>query len=563
MFYKHYMHQKGFASLLIILILLVGILGGLYLIQHPQIFKPKAYEANISQVTSLTNQLVASNSKEIASERYQALLDLARKDPQSFFKLATLADKADTFPLELRRFIEEKVNITGELALTHLDNFESHQKSQQIFSVANYDLNFSSSFPLSIAPGTQVKVEGVALGPELFLSKEVQPVGGKSPAPTRDEQLGEQKVAVILFEFNDPSSEKYTKEEIEDYMFNGDLSVRSYYDENSYNKLHLTGEVFGPYKIDFDSQQYCGELHDPNDPFYRIRRGLMYSWWFAAQKAAKEAGFDPQDYEHVVFVASQPTSCSIDGIGAPTSSIAPKKALVLSLKSGFDQVKRRNIFIMTTAHELGHNLGVNHANVYDCKGKSIDNYRNCSDMEYMDYSDTMGLGFTDKFEVDSKFMQFNAPHKLRLGWIPQNQVQVVQESGEYQLRSLEEDSPEGIKILKIPIKIVGDNDPVYISRFYYLSYRRAVGLDHNMRLDFDRALSIHYMREITVEDQNGEAVVIEALSYLINTWPENGLDQAYYNAPLSLGRSFFDPFNDLRVTLVKHDDEAATVRIDL
>lgn len=34
--------QKGFAHILILLILVAGLIGGLYLIQHPQIFRPKA-----------------------------------------------------------------------------------------------------------------------------------------------------------------------------------------------------------------------------------------------------------------------------------------------------------------------------------------------------------------------------------------------------------------------------------------------------------------------------------------------------------------------------------------
>lgn len=43
-----YKNQKGFVQILAVVILLAGILGGLYLVQHPQIFKPKALETNQS-----------------------------------------------------------------------------------------------------------------------------------------------------------------------------------------------------------------------------------------------------------------------------------------------------------------------------------------------------------------------------------------------------------------------------------------------------------------------------------------------------------------------------------
>lgn len=39
--------QKGIAQILIVIILFVGLLGGLYLVQNIQVFKPKAYDPNL------------------------------------------------------------------------------------------------------------------------------------------------------------------------------------------------------------------------------------------------------------------------------------------------------------------------------------------------------------------------------------------------------------------------------------------------------------------------------------------------------------------------------------
>lgn len=39
-------NQRGLAHILVILILLVGIIAGVYLVKHPQIFKPRAYDTN-------------------------------------------------------------------------------------------------------------------------------------------------------------------------------------------------------------------------------------------------------------------------------------------------------------------------------------------------------------------------------------------------------------------------------------------------------------------------------------------------------------------------------------
>lgn len=37
-------NQAGIAHLIPLLIILIGIIAGVYLVKHPQIFKPKAYE---------------------------------------------------------------------------------------------------------------------------------------------------------------------------------------------------------------------------------------------------------------------------------------------------------------------------------------------------------------------------------------------------------------------------------------------------------------------------------------------------------------------------------------
>lgn len=41
-------NQKGFSQILVIILLVLGIAGGIYLVKQPQIFKSKAYDANFS-----------------------------------------------------------------------------------------------------------------------------------------------------------------------------------------------------------------------------------------------------------------------------------------------------------------------------------------------------------------------------------------------------------------------------------------------------------------------------------------------------------------------------------
>lgn len=57
-------NQKGVAHVLVLLILLAGLAGGLYLVSHPQIFKPKASETNINKA-DLDQVAKAENSGSV------------------------------------------------------------------------------------------------------------------------------------------------------------------------------------------------------------------------------------------------------------------------------------------------------------------------------------------------------------------------------------------------------------------------------------------------------------------------------------------------------------------
>ena len=59
------------------------------------------------------------------------------------------------------------------------------------------------------------------------------------------------------------------------------------------------------------------------------------------------------------------------------------------------------------AHELGHNLGLYHANYFDCQAAYTVAGTSCMSDEYGDPIEVMG----------SRYHDFNAIHKELLGWI--------------------------------------------------------------------------------------------------------------------------------------------------
>ena len=123
--------------------------------------------------------------------------------------------------------------------------------------------------------------------------------------------------------------------------------------------------------------------------------------------------------------------------------------------------------------------------------------------------------------------QVNGPHKDQLGWIPAGGVVTATAGGVYTLAPLEmSPAAAGLPVLlRVPRPTTGGD--------YYVSFRRRIGYDSNMRLDYADRASIH-----TRPSTNTLLV---------------GL--------LSDGQTFADPTNGLVITQASHDTTAVRIAV--
>jgi hypothetical protein len=166
------------------------------------------------------------------------------------------------------------------------------------------------------------------------------------------------------------------------------------------------------------------------------------------------------------------------------------------------------------AHELGHNLTMQHAST------DIDN-NGTSDCEYCDDSDIMGYGGVGWRQIDG-------PHKEQMGWLPTNKVVTANSSATYYIAPTEV-SPQSTpypQLLKIAKPGSGE--------YYYFSYRRPLGYDALLLTQYAEKASVHRYRG-------------------------SGATQTYFIKALSNGGSFQDSAAGFNVTQLSRNDNFVTL----
>lgn len=219
------------------------------------------------------------------------------------------------------------------------------------------------------------------------------------------------------------------------------------------------------------------------------------------------------------------------------------------------------------SHELGHNLGLLHANASDTKkapgpnqpnpplpidpdsdfghhavnahGRFVDDAASkLYDVEYGDPYDWMGSG-------DAISEQFNSLHKVRLRWMPMNKVAQLTGSSTNRLYAFDSTSLESGKTYAIAVqKELGRKGQ---NRSYWIDHRQLIAGNPWM----SSGVQLYWT---PWEGTQGS-------SQLIDTTPESS--RGLQDAPLVIGRTFDDREGDIHITPIRKGVDAGTEWIDV
>jgi hypothetical protein len=397
----------------------------------------------------------------------------------------------------------------GRLEVRHSDDF-AHRRSTTWYELVRRGRSIRLILPRApqVRAGTRVAVTGRWVGGRLKGS--LRPLHARARAATVS--AGPRKVAVILVKWSASHPDPFTRAALRDLVFTGARSANVFYEEDSYGDVSLTGnlradgDVFGWYTADpslLDRSTFC-QLDPLSD---------------AANDAAAADGFKAAAYDHIMYVLEyKPQDCLVAAAGE-----------INGKRSWFNG----NILVQNLIHELGHNMGLHHANALRCTngGTPVAIGPDCVSEEYGDPFDVMG----------GQERRNNGWHLRQIGFMPAANQRTVTATGTYTLNATV--TRGGTQLLRVP------RQPGAQPAYYDVELRGAGGVFDNL------APSDPSLQGVMIHANPEPSEVTQSL--LIDATPGSGAEMR--DAPLPPGQTFSD--GTISISLQSLSAGVAQVRV--
>ncbi len=457
-------------------------------------------------------------------ERQALLAELVETDPGAVLRVAIPSRVRNGMPDEVRGFIEQRVELEGELKVFYEDYEDGSHRLRHLLKAngKRFSLHFKSSpdIPLS---GASVKLGGLRVDDSIVVESAREDIltlalGGDAvgtansvtPNPLPN-TFGEQHTLVLLVNFQDDSANKpWSVNETWDLVFN---TVSGYFDENSYQQTWLTGDVHGWYTLPIDSTN-CSSTQIASE----------------ARLAAERDGVVFSSYDRYVYLFPRNSGCGWSGQGTVGGN--PSESWI---NGKFE--------LETIGHELGHNFGLQHSHALECGDVTLG--PDCVSYEYGDHLDIMG-NYTAG--------HLNAFQKVQLGWLGYGSsptVTTVLSSTTHALEPFESPGagPKALKVLR------GIDPATGTENWFYLEYRQPLGFDTFLASNSNVLNGVVFHTGTDIDSRS---------SYQLDMTPASETN-GYYDwedAALEVGQGFHHQESGTNLSTVSADAQGATVQVD-
>ena len=466
---------------------------------------------------------------------------------------------------------------TGELVASVADDF-AHGRSWTRYRLRTVDGDIDLAFPAQIAGlnsmlHRQVTVRGIGF-PDIIaadsvreLSAPEQECGPVEPrAPHSLPELGEattavgascstkgsQHIAVLILEFpnNTPAYPAGLDQASywQGVLFGPEPSVTTFWKEASYGQTGATGDVFGPIKL--------------SQSFDCTTTSQMQTAAFAA--AAGKVNF--ADYNRFVLVYPAST-CTFGGLGdigcgAALGSIDHQFSVVwLPIMSDYSTSFPE--MWGGASHELGHNLGLNHANTLDFGSMALGpldftatNPGTVSSAPLPETTEAPIAAVNTEYGDPYSAMAvpwnhagpYSGEHRSKvLGWIPASNVETATKAGTFTLQPVEEST--GTRVLRV-LRDPSSNSWLSIEFHQPIGYYAPANFDAAGDSNITSGIQVHY-----------DTPSLDTLhTYLLDMAPTE-LPNDFAISNLARGEAWSDPYTPLSLKAVSQTDSSVTVAV--
>ena len=319
--------------------------------------------------------------------------------------------------------------------------------------------------------------------------------------------IGNQKTLVLLVNFLDNTSEPITPAQAGSVVF---TDVNNYFIENSYGKLSISGDVLGWYTLNINST--CSLI------------GIV-------QEAVKTV--DPFVYfpDYARLILTYPAKCGYGGVAYIGRIMTTTDDGTVPLS--WAGILPKYFDVSYVGHEYAHNLGLYHANARDCGSSVTGSDTACTNIEYGDQFDILGIkpsGFVSKNHL-------NAIHKAKLDWLNSTEYVQITTDGTYTLNPIESVA----SMVKSLVTWKVGTPPIFYE------YRQPIGFDSNLPSNVLNGLLVH----LTVTAGTGDTQILD------NT-PETA---SWSDPALGVGGTFNDVLSGVKVNVLSKDQTALTFSV--
>ncbi len=492
--------------------------------------------------------------REVLSNRRTALAALIAENPSEALNLAfppsLLERLAAKYPRQAD-LLEARGNWQGisEALVADDESLELGRAFHFLrIGAGSIELHFAGRKPAGLTSGSILNVRGVRVGNAVAVQDGEVMAASTSKANGVCGPTGGQSVVVILVRFPNYSLPSSVNAELMKGILRGNAyttndsstnwSVGDFWEENSDGQTSIDDvRVVGPYNL---SSNYNSDTN--NDGLYDCQYDNMRSDAIAAADGA--VNFN--DYDRVLIVFPKNTrsnpngttgGCSWAGLGSVgcwsnSSNDGNFSASIAWLRS--DQTSSRSVGVRLGTHELGHNLGLLHANSREFGNEPLGAIGDEGDItEYGDRFSTMGSW---------NFGFYSAQHAAdQLGWLSSgSNYQVVETNGSYSVQNYEA-RPAGVKALKIRR---GSGNNTWI----WAEFRQDTGIyDSQLSGQVHSGALLHYEDSYT-------GTATHMADFTANT-------ASVQDPALAAGQSWSDPYSDLTISVDSVSSNSMTMTV--